>query len=103
MAETVNIAAMAEKLSNELFKEFLWKKVGPTNQNWACERTDVHDVDSHPTDVVFYYDEPYSMMRTFLQCDLKSYAKGSITQSTIRAALESLAKQVSCAEISGAW
>jgi hypothetical protein len=98
MAETTNIAKMAEKLSKELFAEFLWQKMGPTNLNWPCENKEVHKAETHPSDVVFYYEEPYSQARTYVNCDLKSYAKGSISVGAIRAAIESLARGLSCAE-----
>ena len=103
MAETANTAKMAEKLCDELFAEFLWQKVGPTNENWACAEPDVHGVKTHPSDVVYYYDEPYTQRRTYLQCDLKSYQTGSITSTAVRTAIESLAKQVACAEKSEEW
>lgn len=103
MAETIHIAQMAEKLSDELFGEFLWEKIGPTNQNWPCEDSTHHGVKSHPSDVVFFYDEPYSQTRTYINCDLKSYAKSSLTSSAVRGAVESLAKQVACAEKSDEW
>jgi len=103
MAETVHIAEISEKLSDELFAEFLWAKVGPTNQNWSCEQQEDHGCKTHPSDVVFYYDEPYSQTRTYVQCDLKSYAKDSISKQAIHGAIESLAKQVTCAEISAEW
>ena len=38
MAETGNIATMAERLSTEPFSEFLWERVGPMNWNWQCIR-----------------------------------------------------------------
>ncbi|MCY0853228.1 hypothetical protein [Cupriavidus sp. D39] len=98
MAETTNIAKMAEKLSKELFAEFLWQKMGPTNINWPCEDQSSHKAITHPSDVVFYYEEPYTQARTYVNCDLKSYAKGSITASSIRSAIESLARALSCAE-----
>lgn len=103
MAETANIAAIAERLSGELFTEFFWQRTGPTNENWACEKPEHHKVDTHPSDVVFYYDEPYAKQRTYVNCDLKSYAMSSITTSALRGAVESLAKQVACAEISEEW
>lgn len=103
MVETVNTAKMAEKLCDELFGEFFWTKVGPTNANWKCAMPEIHNVATHPSDVVYFYDEPYSLRRTYIQCDLKSYAKGSITSTAIRSALESLALQVSCAEMSDEW
>jgi hypothetical protein len=98
MAETANIAKMAEKLSKELFAEFLWQRSGSTNINWPCEDEVAHEKKTHPSDVVFYYDEPYSQARTYVNCDLKSYAKETISAGSIRAALESLARALSCAE-----
>ena len=98
MAETINIAKMAEKLSKEMFAEFLWQRMTPTNINWPCEDQDVHKVKTHPSDVVFYYDEPYTQARTYINTDLKSYGKGSITVGSIRSAIESLARSLSCAE-----
>lgn len=103
MAETAPIAQIAEKLSNELFSEFMWARSGPINQDWACERPEKHDATKHPTDVVFTYDEPYGRRRTYLQCDLKSYARGSITAGSIKKAMVSLSHQVSCAELSEEW
>ena len=103
MGETANIAAMAERLSSELFAEFFWKRTGPTNENWACEKQETHNVATHPSDVVFYYDEPYARQRTYVNCDLKSYARSSITTPALRGALESLAKQVACAEVRDEW
>lgn len=103
MAETQNISKMAEMISEEIFSEFLWVRSGPANQNWPCENQDHHKNITHPTDVVLFYDEPYAARRTYLQTDLKSYARGSITASAIRSALKSLAKQVACAEVSSRW
>lgn len=103
MAETANIAAIAEKLSGELFAEFFWKHTGPMNENWACEKSEHHKVKTHPSDLVFYYDEPYARQRTYVNCDLKSYATSSITTTALRGAVESIAKQVACAEISDEW
>lgn len=98
MAETINIAKMAEKLSKGIFQEFLWGRMEHTNLNWPCEDQNKHNVKTHPSDVVFWYDEPYSQSRTYVNCDLKSYAKGSITTASMREAIESLAKAIECAE-----
>lgn len=100
MAETINISKMAEKLSREMFGEFLWQRMEHTNINWPCEKQDKHNGKTHPSDVVFYYDEPYTQARTYINCDLKSYARGSITTTSIRTAIESLARALSCAEVS---
>ena len=58
---------------------------------------------THPSDVVFYYDEPYSLYRTYVNTDLKSYKKGSITSHAIVAAIQNLALTLECAELSGEW
>ena len=103
MAETSKTAQMAVKLSDEVFSEFFWTKVGPEDQNWPCEDQSSHGVQTHPADVVFYYDEPYSLRRTFVHCDLKSYAKNTITAGAVQGAIASLAKQIACAEKSERW
>jgi len=103
MAETQVIARLAEKLADEVFGEFFWRKTGPMNANWPCEHQDQHKVKTHPTDTVFFYDEPYSESRRYIQCDLKSYSKASITRAQMKSAIVSLAKQVKCAEVSSEW
>jgi hypothetical protein len=103
MGETAGIAQIAEIVSDQIFSEFRWMKVGPVNVNWECQKKDAHGTETHPTDVVFYYDEPYENVRTYIQCDLKSYAAGSISRSQVEKALVSLSKQVSCAEVSEEW
>lgn len=103
MAETANIATIAEKISEELFCDFFWGKSGPWNWNWDCEEKERHKVKTHPSDVVFCYDEPYRPVRTYINCDLKSYAKGTINSSNIKTAIESLARSLTCAEKSDKW
>ena len=102
MSETSNIASMAELLSSELFGEFLWKRTGPVDQNWKCV-IESHKKDSHPSDVVFYYDEPYEPVRTYVNCDLKSYAADSISTAQIYGAVKALALSLGCAEQSEEW
>ncbi|MFB9123571.1 hypothetical protein ACFFYR_10165 [Paraburkholderia dipogonis] len=103
MPENDHIARQAELVASELFSEFFWEKVGPTNHDWPCEDQQRHEVKTHPCDVVYYYDEPYSPLRTYVHCDLKSYAKGTIQQAAVKAAAESLAKQIACADRSDDW
>jgi hypothetical protein len=43
MAETINIAKMAEKLSKGIFLEFLWGRMEHTNLNWPCEDQENHE------------------------------------------------------------
>lgn len=103
MAETANIAKMAEMLSRDVFSRFLWESVGGWNQNWPCLKSEEHKHTSHPSDAVFFYDEPYSVRRTYINCDLKSYARNSITLGAVLSAMQSLALTLSCAEISDEW
>ena len=103
MAETVNISRLSEIISDEIFAEFGWTKFGPTNINWRCMDHERHKKDTHPSDVIFYYDEPFKAVRTYVQTDLKSYAAASITKDALEGALISLAMQISCANISEEW
>ncbi len=104
--ETVNISAIAEKVSNDLFAKFGWAISGTTNENFPCEKLEDHKKsasETHPTDVVFQYDDPYETKRVYLLTDLKSYAKDSIKPASLKAALRELAKAVECASVSGEW
>ncbi|MFB4695770.1 hypothetical protein ACE3KA_15280 [Enterobacter hormaechei subsp. xiangfangensis] len=103
--ETQNISAMAEKISSDLFKWFKWELVGVTNENFQCLKSTQHKTKSgtHPTDVVFSYKDPYLNRTIFLNTDLKSYVKGSITATSLRNALVSLANSIDCAEGSKEW
>jgi len=135
VGETVNIAAIAAQVADELFGRFLWKKQGPCDLSWPCEEPESHakkrksnkvlavaqeaevpselvhqseadnkvPVVTHPTDVVFYYDEPYSNHRTYVNCDLKSYAAKTIQKSEVRNAVLSLARALTCLEKSETW
>ena len=67
------------------------------------EEAQLRKILTHPSDVVFYYDEPYSLIRTYINTDLKSYKKGSISSFAIAAAIESLALTLECAEVSQEW
>jgi hypothetical protein len=90
MAETENIARMAAKVSDEVFTVFGWQTKGPINQNWTCS-TEAHGKATHPSDVVFWYDDPYSTARVFINTDLKSYAATSISKAAVAGAVSSLA------------
>jgi hypothetical protein len=103
LAETDNIAQLAGLVSTDLFARFFWRTTGSWNQNWPCETQRHKPRRTHPSDVVFYYDEPYALRRIYLNCDLKSYASGSITGGAILSALEDLAESLTCMEISDTW
>jgi hypothetical protein len=102
MAETGNIARMAEIVSDEIFGVFGWQRTGPVNENWTCVIPE-HNRKTHPADVVFWYLDPYSTKRIYVTVDLKSYAQGSINTSSINEALRNLAKTTECTQLSDAW
>lgn len=102
MAETELIAKMADVVAKEMVSVFGWQRSGPLNQNWECVENG-HDKKTHPSDVVFGYDEPYTDQRIFVNTDLKSYAKGTITKEAVSGALRSLARSVECANRSKGW
>lgn len=103
--ETQNISEMAELLSERLFKWFKWDIVGATNENFQCVKQEQHNskTGKHPVDVVFSYQDPYLNRTIYLNTDLKSYVKGSITAHSMRKALVSLAHTIDCAEGSKEW
>lgn len=102
MSETGNIERLSKIVSNDLFKYFKWDVCRPKDEDWKCELEN-HKKKTHPSDAVFFYDDPYSGLTKYINTDLKSYAAGSITKSSIIAALKSLAMSVECANISGSW
>lgn len=59
--------------------------------------------DTHPGDVVFFYEDPYLGKRIYLHTDFKSYAKDSINSTRLRSALKSLCMTVECAKESSEW
>ena len=105
--ETSDIAEMANKVADEIFKKFGWTALELSDHNFECPKPNVHsNKDSgheHPVDVVFCYIDPYTNKRIFINTDLKSYSKKSITQTSIRKALYSLAKTIDCAKVSDQW
>jgi hypothetical protein len=108
MAETQNIGEVATKISEDIFEYFRWNIHPATNKNFPCTN-DEHKTTSggkkltHPTDVVFYYDDPYLGRKIYLNTDLKSYGQSSITPASLRTALKSLALSVECASVSEEW
>lgn len=110
MAETINIGEIATKLSRDIFKHFLWAKHPKHDDNFKCtnpehlsDGKDPKPKESHPGDVVFYYNDPYLGKSVYLHTDLKSYAKKSITSTKLRTAFKSLSMTVECAKESEDW
>lgn len=115
MAETINIGDIAQKLSKDIFKFFLWAMHSKHDDNFKCTNPD-HRSDGkkgedkegkpkalHPGDVVFYYADPYAGKTVYLHTDLKSYSKKSITSTKLRSAFKSLSVTVDCAQESNHW
>ncbi|WP_426750247.1 hypothetical protein [Myxococcus sp. Y35] len=102
MSESNNIAAMADKISMEIFSVFGWQRVGPKDTNWPCV-LEGHGKKTHPSDVVFWYDEPYRDERIYVNVDLKSYSALKIEKSDLAAAARSLAMATECANQSEEW
>ncbi len=57
----------------------------------------------HPVDAVFYYQDPYENDLVYFNCDLKSYQDSSITSTSLRNTINSLANSVHCASQSEEW
>lgn len=103
---------MAKRIADDVFSVFGWQRRGPLDENWACckdhsaKATD-HESGAvigkksktHPSDIVFRYDDPYTDAATYLTCDLKSYATQSISRAGVGKALKSLCATVDCANV----
>lgn len=108
MAETANIATVAEKISKDIFKHFLWKTHPLRDDNFACCNSEHRNESgnskqTHPGDVVFFYDDPYKEATVYLHTDLKSYKESSINSNTLRKAFQSLCMTIECANESDDW
>lgn len=109
MAETINIAEIAVKLSKDIFRHFHWKLHPKKDDNFVCFNPN-HKVaggeaqkSTHPCDAIFYYDDPYLGREIFLHTDLKSYKTSTLNSGKLRTALRSLAMSVECAQVSDDW
>jgi hypothetical protein len=103
MSETTQTAKMAQRLSKELFAIFGWNQIGPEDHDWACASQELHSSQTHPSDLVMWYDDPYEDCRIVLNSDLKSYGVGSLTKAKVRGAIRSLCKATDCANVSVGW
>lgn len=107
--ETGPTAEIAAQVSNKLLKWFRWERFPLKDRNFDCLKTEKHarankkQKHTHPTDVVFFYRDPYLNRRILFNTDLKSYAKSSITGPNVRSALRSLAQTIDCARASSVW
>ena len=102
MSETGNIEELAKIISNNIFKWFKWETCPLKDSDWTCV-SDHHKKKTHPADVVFYYSDPYTGETIYINTDLKSYKKDSITTTSISKALKMLSMAIECANISEDW
>lgn len=106
MSETEAIAKMSEILSKDIFPFFRWNPIGGKNLNWDCVKLAEHKkekVKTHPADVVFWYNDPYTDNTIYMHTDLKSYGKKTIASKDFTSVMRSLSQQIECAEISDSW
>ncbi|MDF9973077.1 hypothetical protein L3O58_25055, partial [Klebsiella pneumoniae] len=88
--ETSAIQRVAGKISEDIFSVFKWNSAAREDMNWDCCQ-EAHSKKTHPSDVVFYYIDPYEEEMVYLNTDLKSYAEGTIGKKIVEGALTSLA------------
>lgn len=113
MAETIRIAELATLVSEELFKWFKWSWSSENDLNFECCAPNEHFTKNgntsessnhtHPTDVVFYYHDPYLNKKIYFNTDLKSYGKSSIKKTAVQEWLTSLIAGTVCARSSHEW
>lgn len=109
MAENGPIEDLAKIVSSDLFNRFKWQQHGPIDQDFSCDDEKNHkpakktQSHTHPVDVVFSYKDPYLNRIIYLNTDLKSYSKGSLSVTKIEGALKSLAQTIECAQYSPEW
>lgn len=100
--ETSAIQRVAGKISEDIFSVFKWNSAAREDMNWDCCQ-EAHSKKTHPSDVVFYYIDPYEEEMVYLNTDLKSYAEGTIGKKIVEGALTSLALATECANVSEEW
>ncbi len=104
MSETKQIAEMANKVSNELFEVFKWKRKLVEDHSWECVNPEQHgNKKDHPSDCVFYYQNPYDNETKYINTDLKSFKNKSITKGNINTAIHSLSYATNCAPYNPNW
>jgi len=102
MAETAEIAKVADKISREIFGVFGWIRRPHTDLNFPCN-IEEHKKRTHPSDVVFSYSSPVEENRIYLNTDLKSYARDTISSTKLSSAINSLITAVDCANVNPTW
>ncbi|KGT15837.1 hypothetical protein JO89_02780 [Escherichia coli] len=80
--ETSAIQRVAGKISDDIFSVFKWDRAARADMNWDCCQ-EAHSKKTHPSDVVFFYIDPYEEEMVYLNTDLKSYAEGTIGKKIV--------------------
>lgn len=103
MSETTNTSALANKVFADIFKWLKWELCNPKDIDWDCCNQEKHGKRTHPSDLVFYYTNPYTGKVHYINTDLKSYKDVSINNNSMTTALKSLSMAMECAPISQDW
>jgi len=104
MSETKYIAQMADKVAKNLFSVFKWERKIVEDQSWECVNPEDHGgKNDHPSDCVFCYRDPYDNEMKYINTDLKSYAKKTISKDQINKAIDSLSYATNCASYNENW
>ncbi|MDC5556925.1 hypothetical protein ACT4VW_00705 [Acinetobacter baumannii] len=115
MAETVNTSVIAPKAASQIFDFFKWnfRRIGPADTNYECIFPNEHSSlkkdsedfkkHTHPTDAVFFYEDPYFHKNIYFNVDFKSYSDTSISLPKVRNAVNSMARAIQCARSSTEW
>jgi len=111
--ETKNIDEIAGIISSRIFYELGWQQKITTDISWdCCMRSHLTATQlkaevpkkTHPTDIVFKYNDPYTDVAQYIQTDLKSYSSKTLDGYTpILNAIRSLSQQVECAPRNPFW
>ncbi|CQI96454.1 hypothetical protein [Yersinia frederiksenii] len=104
MSETKHISEMAEKVADNLFAVFKWERKVVSDHSWDCNSPEEHGgKKDHPSDCIFYYRDPYDGEVKYINTDLKSYAKTTISKEQINKAIHSLSYATNCAAYNENW
>ena len=63
--ETSAIQRVAGKISDDIFSVFKWDRAARADMNWDCCQ-EAHSKKTHPSDVVFFYIDPYEEEMVYL-------------------------------------
>ena len=107
MAENYEKARLAEIIAKQVFSTSGWRLTGPKNQDFECIQKEPHQKvkgrSIHSTDCVFTYSDPRTGQQVYLNTDLKSFCKSTISALNLGSILKSLGRGTECARLSQDW